>query len=91
MGYSEGYAWIDTDGLGGTPPVYVLCDYDSDIVTFTHNFPWTSLYYAWGWYGHQYIEPYSWTYDFNYAPNNVEDINAFLQTAISAEQTVTYM
>ena len=89
LGYAEKNVWVDIDGLGPAPAVYVQCEDDSNLVTIKHLYPMRDPYYHYG-YTHHYKEPFSWSYGIDYTPNKPTDINLFLSTAKSVSQTVTY-
>lgn len=94
IGVAEGYAWIDPDGAGGSPPVYVQCSYSSETVTFTHSYPYTVPNYRGYIYNYRdtWADPLSWMSSVTYSPNTVEDMASFLTTnAKTASQTVTYL
>lgn len=92
MGVTEGFAWIDVDGIGGLPAVYVNCKYGSEEIKITHSYPYKAInYYRWTrhWL---YNAPLSWVNEVSYYPNTVDSLHTFLDTvATTAEQTVIFV
>jgi len=81
MGAAANYVWLDPDGLGGSPPIYALCDYSSDDVSVTHNYWLKDITHSGGWYwsrNYHYENPLSWQLPISYYPNIPADINEFL-------------